>query len=186
MRHFRLVSHWQVPAPVATVWDELADPAFTWPTWWRGLQAEEVRASGGRTAERWSRVRVRVRSPLGWSLRFGLMLVSVTEPTPGRSPTPGRALLRATGDLSGFGAVVVAPVPGGTRVTLTWTVALTRADAVGRALRACPRPVLAAAHAAVMRAGERGLVRRLRAPEPAVSRSRGAPWPPRRSCAAPP
>ncbi|WP_425956610.1 SRPBCC family protein [Xylanimonas sp. McL0601] len=157
MRRFRLESRWHIPADVDAVWDELADPAFTWPRWWPHLVAEEVASSGGRTAERWSRVRVRVRSPLGWSLRFGLVLESRTEPSPGRPVVPGRALMRASGDLVGTADVRVMAVPGGTLVTLTWVVALARSDAVGRLLRLLPRRALTAAHAAVMRSGERGL-----------------------------
>ncbi|QAY63087.1 hypothetical protein ET495_07340 [Xylanimonas allomyrinae] len=163
MRAFRLVSRWHLPADVDTVWGELADPAFTWPRWWPGLTADEVSTPGGRVVDGWSSARVRVRSPLGWTLRFLLVLVSSDPPDPGPPPAAGRALLRATGDLSGTADVVVAAAPGGTEVALTWAVDLARDDVVGRLLRTLPRPALAATHAAVMRAGERGLTTRLTA-----------------------
>ncbi|ACZ31246.1 hypothetical protein Xcel_2228 [Xylanimonas cellulosilytica DSM 15894] len=199
MRKFHLVSRWHVDAPVDAVWDVLADPAFTWPSWWPALSADDVVASGGRTAERWSRVRLRVRSPLGWSLHVGLVLESACEPAAGPPVQAGRALLRASGDLVGTGAVVVvrlpAPLPdgdddgGATEVTLTWSVGLARAGVTGRLLGLLPRWVLTAAHGAVMRSGERGL--RARVGAAAVSRTSGrwtsgATSPPRRSGAAPP
>ncbi|QAY71521.1 SRPBCC family protein [Xylanimonas protaetiae] len=189
MRDFRLVSRWHVDAPVDVVWDVLADPAFTWPRWWPALAAEEVVASGGRTADRWSRVRVRVRSPLGWSLRFGLVLKSSHEPVAGHA---GRALLRASGDLVGTAAVVVAALPaplpeddddgGATEVTLTWAVGIGRDDVVGRVLSLLPRWALVRAHAAVMRSGERGL----RVWLERVSPTSAATSPPRPTSAGPP
>ena len=182
MRRFRLESCWRLPADVDAVWDELADPAFTWPRWWPYLVAEEVQASGGRTAENWSRVRVRVRSPLGWSLRFGLVLESSSEPVPGPLAVPGRAHLRVSGDLVGTADVVVAATPDGSEMRLTWAVALARPDAVGRLLRLLPRPALVAAHAAVMRAGECGLAATLNR----SSGSSGETSPPRRSSGGPP
>lgn len=190
MREFRLVSRWHVDAPVDVVWDVLADPAFTWPSWWPPLTADEVVASGGRTAERWSRVRVRVHSPLGWSLRFALVLESAHEPVDGHA---GRSLLIASGDLVGTAAVVVthlpAPLPAGdddggsTEVALTWAVALARRGVVGHALALLPRWVLVAAHAAVMRSGERGLRMFLDRATPTSAETSSRP---RRSSAEPP
>jgi hypothetical protein len=190
MREFRLVSRWHVDAPVDVVWDVLADPAFTWPSWWPQLVADEVVSAGGRSADRWSRARVRVRSPLGWSLRFALVLESAHEPGDGHA---GRALLVASGDLVGTAAVVVthlpAPLPdddddgGSTEIALTWTVGLARPGVVGRALALAPRWALVGAHAAVMRSGERGLRAYLGRVTPTCAATSS---PPRRSCAAPP
>ena len=190
MREFRLVSRWHVDAPVDAVWDVFADPAFTWPSWWPRLTADEVVATGRRTADRWSRVRVRVRSPLGWTLRVGLVLESAHEPVSGQA---GRALMIASGDLVGTAAVVVthlvAPLPdadddgGATEVSLTLSVALARRDVVGRLLALTPTWVLVAAHGVVMRSGERGLRVRLGR---AIPTSAASTSPPRRSSAAPP
>jgi hypothetical protein len=161
VRPFLLVSRWRLPADVGAVWDELADPAFRWPRWWPQLVAEEVRATGRRTAVRWSRVLLRVRSPLGWSLRFALVLASSRRPRGGRRPAPGTARLTVSGDLVGTADITVAPRSEGTDVSLVWSVALARGGVVGCLVRMLPRRVLVAAHAAVMRGGERGLATEL-------------------------
>lgn len=172
VRTFRLVSRWHLPSEVDVVWAELADPAFRWPRWWPGLRAEGLRTRGAGTAEPGSLVCLRVRSPLGWSLRFSLLLDAADEPRGGR---PGTARLTVAGDLCGGADVTVEAVPGGTVVVLVWSVALARGGGVGRMLRALPRPVLVAGHAAVMRAGERGLVAELRRDPPTRRRARPCP-----------
>lgn len=122
---FVLESVWRPAAPVARVWPVLADPGFTWPDWWPGLTAlatHTVVGSDGLAAPgAWARLRV--RSPLGYALRFRLDLVEAREPrhrpraTPSSTYDPaeaqtmawpaedGVARLRVSGDLVG-GALV--------------------------------------------------------------------------------
>ncbi|MFD6142193.1 hypothetical protein [Promicromonospora sp. NPDC060271] len=162
---FTLRSVWRPAAPVARVWSVLADPRFTWPDWWPGLTAAATRpvvgpdglAAAGTSAD------LRVRSPLGYSLRFRLDLRQTTAPSDGE---PGRALLDVSGDLAGSADVAVRAVGGlptdgaSTEVRLLWLVSPVPAW-FRVAARICPAP-LAWAHAHVMRAGERGLAERLR------------------------
>jgi hypothetical protein len=156
---------------VARVWSVLADPRFTWPDWWPGLTAAATRPvvgpDGLAGAGTWADLRV--RSPLGYSLRFRLDLRQTTAPSDGE---PGRALLDVAGDLAGSADVTVrgTGVPtgsttgastseGSTEVQLLWQVSpgpvWFRAAA-----RVAPGP-LAWAHGRVMRAGEQGLAARL-------------------------
>lgn len=177
---FTLESAWRPPAPVARVWPVLADPRFTWPDWWPGLTASATHSvvgpDGLAAPGTWARLRV--RSPLGYTLRFRLDLAQTTAPSDGE---PGLARLDVSGDLAGRAEVTVSGVSAGsagegstsesttgeqltgagsTQVLLVWRV--TPVPAWFRAsARIAPGP-LAWAHARVMRAGERGLAARLR------------------------
>lgn len=147
----------------------LADPRFTWPDWWPGLSAAETRPvvgpDGLAAPGTWARLRV--RSPLGYSLGFRLDLRRTTAPSDG---VPGRALLDVSGDLAGsaevtvcaagVGAVGSSTDEGSTEVRLLWQVSPVPAW-FRAAARIGPGP-LSWAHARVMRAGERGLAERLR------------------------
>lgn len=183
---FELESVWRPAAPVARVWSVLADPRFTWPDWWPGLTASEthtvVGPDGLAAPGAWARLRV--RSPLGYALRFRLDLTETTAPS---DDAPGRALLDVSGDLTGRAEVTVSGLtstwigvaagnalagPGAghlgsssdgddfTDVRLLWRVSPVPAW-FRAASRIAPGP-LAWAHARVMRAGEQGLTARLR------------------------
>ncbi|MFC8797413.1 hypothetical protein ACFT2C_06750 [Promicromonospora sp. NPDC057138] len=169
---FVLESVWRPAAPVQRVWSVLAKPQFTWPDWWPGLTADathSVVGSDGLAAPgAWARLRV--RSPLGYALRFRLDLTETTAPSDGE---PGRARLDVSGDLAGVAEVTVSGVStgtadgvstgstseGSTEVRLVWRVSPVPAW-FRAAARVAPGP-LAWAHARVMRAGEQGLAARL-------------------------
>jgi hypothetical protein len=186
---FALESVWRPPAPVGQVWSVLADPRFTWPDWWPGLTAAATHSvvgpDGLAAPGTWARLRV--RSPLGYALRFRLDLAETTAPSDG---APGRARLDVSGDLEGRAEVTVSggsvdmrtpgwvstspagdrpatgdptsdgPATGDpTEVRLLWRVSPVPAW-FRAASRISPGP-LAWAHARVMRAGERGLTARL-------------------------
>lgn len=150
-RPYELTSVWHVPAPRQECWDVLGDPRMTWPRWWRGVEALEVRPASGTTG---SAARLRFRSPAGYALVLDLV---VGEATP-----PERVRIHVDGDLRGHGDVhLTAPEPGATRVDVRWHVRTTRTwmNVVGPVAA----PAFALAHAAMMRAGERGLRRHLAA-----------------------
>ena len=131
----------------------LADPAMSWPAWWPGVRASDVRPQPELMA---STAHVEFRAPSRYALRLDLTVVAA-EP-------PRRVVLATAGDLVGSADVVLEPVePAGasalTRVTVDWDVETTVRwmNALGPALA---RP-FAASHASVMRAGERGLTQYL-------------------------
>jgi uncharacterized protein YndB with AHSA1/START domain len=148
---YRLTSTWRLAAPVDRCWAVLADPALSWPRWWPGVTAVGVRAVDGLVGSAASLV---FRSPLRYSLAVDLEVVAAE---------PGaRVHVRASGDLDGVAlARFTAPDPGRTRVDVLWRVTPTRRwmAVTGPVLA----PVFVAAHAATMRAGERGLARHLAA-----------------------
>lgn len=176
---FVLESVWRPAAPVARVWSVLADPRFSWPDWWPGLTADATHSvvgpDGLAAPGAWAQLRV--RSPLGYALRFRLDLMWTTAPSNGE---PGRARLDVSGDLEGRAEVTVSgvgadavgtrvstsPTSGGTNskpsteVRLGWSISPVPAWFRAASLIA-PGP-LAWAHARVMRTGERGLAARLR------------------------
>lgn len=156
---FRLATLWRVPAPAERVWAVLADPGFTWPEWWPGLSAEAVGALPGPDGfgAPGSWVKLRVRSPLGGTLRFRLYLTETRPPSPDLN---GRAKLQVSGDLRGTATVhVTATADDGSEVRLIWVVVPRRGVAAWTA-RVAPR-LATWAHAHVMSAGERGLRARL-------------------------
>lgn len=160
---FALSSVWRPAAPAERVWPVLADPRFTWPDWWPGLTAvatgPAVGPDGLAAPGAWAVLRV--RSPLGYALRFRLDLTETTAPSHG---APGRARLDVSGDLAGGADVAVTDVSASgrpaTEVRLDWRVSPVPAW-FRAAARIAPAP-LAWAHASVMRRGEHGLAAHLR------------------------
>jgi len=152
-RAFRLSSTWRLDAPVEKCWAVLADPAFSWPLWWPGVSATAVHPAPGGLAG--SAADAVFRSPLGYRLSVRLEVERAWPVT--------RVLLRAGGDLVGQAeARLSSPAPGRTRVDVLWRVEPTPPWMV----RTGPllAPAFAAAHAAMMRSGERGLARHLARP----------------------
>ncbi|NYI60112.1 SRPBCC family protein [Cellulomonas soli] len=152
-RGYLLTSAWCLPATPARCWQVLADPAMTWPTWWPHMSAEQVHVTPGSTVG--SHALLRFRSPFGYGLAVRLLVTAVD---PGRLVT-----LEVGGDLEGRAEVRIDgdDDPGRTRVGVVWDVRTVRTwmNATGPLLA----PLFAYAHAHVMAAGERGLVRHLTA-----------------------
>ncbi|WP_034648184.1 SRPBCC family protein [Cellulomonas sp. HZM] len=153
-RHYHLRSVWSVDARADDVWAVLADPAMSWPRWWPGVRAERVEPREQLVG---SRAEVTFRARVGYGLRLRLL---VTRATP-----PHAVTIATAGDLVGTADVTLRPDADRTSVTIVWDVVTTLAwmNAVGPLLA---RP-FAASHAAVMRAGERGLAAELRRARPA-------------------
>lgn len=153
-----LTSVWRVPAPLTRTWGVLADPALTWPRWWRGVSATDVSpAADGLVG---SGATMTFRAALGYGLRVRLTIDGAEA---------GRWVsVRTSGDLVGAGLVrLEAPSADSTRIEVTWDVTTTprwmnaTAPVLGRAF--------AASHARLMRTGERGLAAYLAARPAAVT-----------------
>lgn len=145
-RRYTLTSLWSLGAPVARCWDVLADPGMSWPRWWPGVSAESVATTpDGLTG---STATLRFRTPVGYALRVALVVEDACRHEWVR--------VRAAGDLVGTGFVTLeAPTPASTEIRVRWDVATTRSwmNLAGPLLARG----FAASHAAMMRAGERGL-----------------------------
>ncbi len=150
-KHFDLVSHWHLQAPVERVWAALADPAG-WPRWWPCVRQVRSLRDGGpdgvgsvRRIEWWTRLPYRI-----------VIEVEAVEVVRHQ-----RLRGRSRGQLDGEGLWLLRAADGGTSVTYVWRVRLAR-----RWMRwTAPllAPVFRWNHDGVMRAGETGLRRHLAA-----------------------
>lgn len=157
---YRFESRWLLHASAERAWALIegivtgSDGALPWP----GVRVEPAAV----TVRSGERLGIRVRSPLGYTLRVDAVLGRVD---------PGRELqARAHGDLDGVGTVSLVPgtltsrrtgeTRDGCLVVIRWYVRTTRPwmNAAAPLLR----PAFVVAHALVMRAGERGARRALR------------------------
>jgi hypothetical protein len=137
-------SRWDVPAPPDRCWPLLEQALQPGPSWWPGVTVPDPpdRIEPG------ALLTFRVRSRLGYVLRMRLRITDVRRGV--------RIAAASTGDLDGQGSVEVAPGEAGrTLITIRWHVVTRRRwmNATARVLR----PVFEAAHASVMRDGERAL-----------------------------
>jgi hypothetical protein len=149
VRMYRLTSTWHLPAAPEPVWSAV-EQVENWPRWWPGMEATTVVRRPGPDGLG-QRVHLVVRSPLGYRLRFGVEVVAAAAPR--------YAGARVVGDLVGSGSWRVEPAGEGCVATIRWDV--TPARGLLRALGPAVATPASWAHAAVMRAGERGLVTHL-------------------------
>lgn len=149
---YHFVSTWALGAPASDVFAALRDYA-TYPEWWPDVCRVDLAHDGG-GSDVGMVVRVRVKSPLFYSLSFDVELVEVAEPT--------LISTRASGHLVGTGVWRLVEVAGGTVASYTWDVATTRPWM--NLLAPVARPAFSAAHESVMRRGARGLTSRLGVP----------------------
>lgn len=143
-------SEWRLLAPRGAVFDVL-HASERWPEWWRGLE-RVVKLEDGDPDGRGSLGRYTWRSRLGYRLEFDMRITRVERPQ--------RMEGRATGDLDGIGSWRLDDEGDGrTRVVFEWRVRTTRPWMA--ALAPVARPVFRWNHDRIMRAGGRGLARRL-------------------------
>lgn len=150
-RGYVLTSRWRIPATPEECWaatERMLRPGGR--SWWPGVRvpAAPARLAAG------EELALVVRSPIGYRLRIR---VTLTEALPAR-----RLAARSTGDLAGTGSVdLVAVDAARTILRIRWEVATRRAWMNATAFLL--RPAFVLAHAVVMRAGERGMRRAVRA-----------------------
>jgi hypothetical protein len=152
LRRYAFTSRWRIPATPEACWtvtERMLRPGGA--SWWPGVRVAEAPIALAPGEE----LTLVVQTPLGYRLRIRLTLGEVSR--------PHRLVARSAGDLAGEGAVTLAAVgAAGTIVDVRWEVATHRRwmNATAPVLR----PAFVLAHAVVMRAGERGLRRAVRAP----------------------
>lgn len=112
MSRFRFVTRWELAAPFAAVWEEIAHP-LDWPGWWRGVERVEELEPGDETGVGSFR-RNAWKSRLPYRLTFELRTTRVESP---------RLLEgRAEGELDGVGRWTFEEGGGVTRVRYDWEV----------------------------------------------------------------
>jgi hypothetical protein len=148
-RHFDLVSHWRLGAPVERVWAALAAPE-SWPTWWPNVRAVHTLRAGD--ADGLGSVR-----RIEWvsALRYPVVIeVEAVE-----ALRPERLRGRSRGDLNGEGIWLLRGDGAATDVTYLWRVQLERPWM--RVLAPLLAPLFRWNHDRVMRTGCVGLARHL-------------------------
>ncbi|MCC9204890.1 hypothetical protein [Arthrobacter sp. zg-Y769] len=163
-----LPSSWLLDATPEAVWQTVASPEMSWPQWWPGCTLQELATcpdaeTTDPTAELLATTaRLQFRASLGYRLSITIR--------PTNAVRPRIIEFDAGGDLAGTGRIRLFPVPAAdpaeagrepeqTRMDIDWRVRPTRAWM--RVLTPVARPAFTAAHALLMRQGERGLRREL-------------------------
>jgi hypothetical protein len=155
---FVLISRWHLDCTIEAAWQHISQ-VRDWPRWWphvrtvRTVRAlrddEQAESTGGFCAPRVGNIAViEWKTPFGYGLRLRITTTRVAAPFELEGV--------AGGDLEGYGLWVLEPRSStGVVITYRWDVHLNRTWM--RLVSPLLRPLFARNHAAVMRAGARGL-----------------------------
>lgn len=154
-RLFDLNSTWQFPASPEKVWAVIAHTDMSWPQWWPhctfAAPLERTKAASGTQEE----ILKATTAHLNFKAFLGYTLTISIHPT--RVAAPQEIEFDAGGDLQGTGRVALIPQDQGkaTRMDIEWRVRPTQRWM--NLMTPIAAPAFTAAHALMMRQGERGL-----------------------------
>ena len=149
MTEYAFLTAWRVAAPPEAVF-EVIHASERWPEWWDGVESV-VKLEEGDEEGRGSVGRYEWRSAMRYRLEFEMRITRVDR--------PHRMDGEAVGELTGTGTWRLYEDDGATAVLFDWRVRTTRWWM--NALAPIARPVFRWNHGRLMRAGGRGLARRL-------------------------
>jgi hypothetical protein len=149
MAEYAFLTAWRVAAPREAVF-EVLHASERWPEWWDGVESVE-KLEDGDPEGRGSLGRYMWRSAMRYRLGFEMRITNVDRPR----QLDGAAV----GELTGTGVWRLYEDDGGTAVLFEWRVRTTRWWM--NALAPLAGPVFRWNHDRLMRAGGRGLARRL-------------------------
>ena len=149
MAEYAFLTAWRLAARRDAVFEVLHD-SERWHEWWDGVESV-VKLEDGDAEGRGSLGRYTWRSALRYRLEFEMRITNVSR--------PHRMDGAAVGELTGTGVWRLYEDEGGTAVLFDWRVRTTRWWM--NALAPIARPVFRWNHDRLMRAGGRGLARRL-------------------------
>ena len=149
MADYAFLTAWRVTAPREEVFGLLHD-SERWPEWWDGVESV-VKLEEGDADGRGSLGRYTWRSAMRYRLEFEMRITDVER--------PHRLDGAAVGELTGTGVWRLYEDDAGTAVLFDWRVRTTRWWM--NALAPLAGPVFRWNHDRLMRAGGRGLARRL-------------------------
>ncbi|QDG88096.1 hypothetical protein NIBR502770_06065 [Pseudarthrobacter sp. NIBRBAC000502770] len=167
-RLFDLNSTWQLPASPNEVWAVIADTDMSWPQWWPhctfATPLERTEAASNAQED----ILMATTAHLNFKAFLGYTLTITIHPT--KVAMPREIEFDAGGHLQGTGRVSLVPQEQGqtTRMDIEWRVRPTQRWM--NVLTPVAAPAFVAAHALMMRQGEKGLQRELannRAKKPA-------------------
>lgn len=167
-RLFDLSSTWLLPASPEKVWAVIADTDMSWPQWWphctfaAPLERTEAASEGQEEVLKATTAHLNFKAFLGYTLTITI------HPT--KVAAPHEIEFDAGGHLQGTGRVRLVPQEQvlATRMDIEWRVRPTQRWM--NVLTPIAAPAFKAAHALMMRQGEKGLQRELannRAKKPA-------------------
>lgn len=149
MADYAFLTAWRVAAPRDAVF-EVLHASERWPEWWDGLE-RVVKLEEGDSEGRGSLGRYTWRSFMRYRLKFDMRITDVDR--------PHRMAGSAEGELAGSGSWCLYEDDRATTVVFEWRVRTTRPWM--NLLAPVARPLFRWNHDRLMRAGGRGLARRL-------------------------
>lgn len=164
-RLFDLSSAWHLPATPERVWAIIADADMSWPTWWphctfaAPLVRTEPKSTSQEDILKATTAYLNFKASLGYTLTISIHPTEVTAPS--------EIDFDAGGHLEGTGRVALTAESNGkaTRMDIEWRVR--PAQPWMNFLTPIAAPAFTAAHALMMRQGERGLMTALATQAPA-------------------
>ena len=149
MADYEFTTRWRVAAPAQIVWDEIYE-VEQWPAWWKGLVRVEQVGEGDANGlgSRWR---------LTWRGLAPYLTVLDIQITRIESPSVLEGVV--SGDLTGWGCWQLSDEGRETVVRYDWRVDLAKPRL--RLFTPLLRPFFRWNHMHLMRAGHRGLARRL-------------------------
>lgn len=158
-RLFDLNSTWHLPAPPDEVWAIIADIDMSWPQWWPHCSFAAPLVRTEPSSNSLEDILKATTAHLNFKASLGYTLTITIHPT--RVVTPREIEFDAAGHLHGTGRVTLCPETSGeaTRMDIEWKVRPTQRWM--NLLTPLAAPAFTAAHAFMMRQGEKGLLRAL-------------------------
>lgn len=158
-RLFDLNSIWHLPASPERVWEIIADIDMSWPSWWphcsfaAPLFRTEAASNSQADILKATTAHLNFKASVGYTLTIGIHPTIVV--------TPKEIAFDASGHLEGTGSVTLSPEANGaaTRMDIEWRVRPTQRWM--NILAPVAAPAFTAAHALMMRQGEKGLIKAL-------------------------
>lgn len=154
-RVYDLRSSWHLPAPPREVWAIIADVDMSWPNWWPRCSFAGPLERMQPATNSQEDVLKATTAHLDFKALLGYTLTITIHPT--KVLTPSEIEFDAGGHLVGTGRVALTPEGDQrTRMDIVWRVRPTQTWM--NLLSPIASPIFTAAHAHMMREGEKGLI----------------------------
>lgn len=166
-RLFDLSSTWHLRAAPEQVWAIIADVDMSWPNWWPQCSYAAPLTRTQHESNSQEDILKATTAHLNFKAVLGYTLTITIHPT--KVIAPNEIEFNAGGHLEGTGRVTLSPEAQGqsTRMDIEWRVRPTQRWM--NVLTPIAAPAFTAAHALMMRQGEKGLIKALADQPPATT-----------------